>query len=68
MGFNKCHLTKKMVSSYYEKGGIEEVCKLLAGCDSFITEDCSFLLNFTTLDQIREAEPEIKSWLNQDEP
>lgn len=67
MGFNKCHLTKKSVKAFYNYGGIEEVCRMLTKYDAFTTEDCSFLLNFTTLDQIRKAEPEIKAWLYQDD-
>ena len=40
---------------------------MLTKYDAFITEDCSFLLNFTTLDQIEKAEPEIKIWLYENE-
>ena len=40
---------------------------MLTKYDAFITEDCSFLLNFTTLDQIEKAEPEIKTWLYENE-
>jgi hypothetical protein len=67
MGFNKCHLTKNSVKAFYDRGGIEEVCNMLTKYDAFTTEDCSFLLSFTTLDQIRKAEPEIKAWLIQDD-
>lgn len=67
MSFNKCHLSKRSVKAIFDKGGIEEVCNMLTKYDAFTTEDCSFLLNFTTLDQIRKAEPEIKAWLYQDD-
>lgn len=67
MGFNKCHLTKKSVKIYYERGGIHAVMDMLTKYDAFSTEDCSFLLDFTTLDQIEKAEPEIKDWLYNDE-
>lgn len=40
---------------------------MLTKYDAFSTEDCSFLLDFTTLDQIEKAEPEIKDWLYNDE-
>lgn len=66
MGFNKCHLTKRSVKAYYENGGIKAVMEMLTKYDAFTTEDCSFLLNFTTLDQIEKAEPEIKAWLYED--
>lgn len=67
MGFNKCHLTKRSVKIYYERGGIKEVMNMLTKYDAFSTEDCSFLLDFTTLAQIENAEPEIKAWLYEDE-
>ena len=67
MGFNKCYLTKKSVRAFYENGGIKSVMDMLTKYDAFITEDCSFLLNFTTLDQIEKAEPEIKTWLYKNE-
>ena len=66
MGFNKCHLTKASVKAFYENGGIKSVMNMLTKYDAFTTEDCSFLLNFTTLDQIEKAEPEIKAWLYED--
>jgi dihydroxyacid dehydratase/phosphogluconate dehydratase len=67
MGFNKCYLTKKSVKSFYERGGIKEVMNMLTKYDAYITEDCSYLLDFTTLDQIEKAEPEIKIWLYENE-
>jgi hypothetical protein len=67
MGFNKCHLTKSSVKVFYENGGIKSVMNMLTKYDAFTTEDCSFLLDFTTLDQIEKAEPEIKAWLYEDE-
>ena len=67
MGFNKCHLTKSSVKLFYERGGIHAVMDMLTKYDAFSTEDCSFLLDFTTLDQIEKAEPEIKAWLYENE-
>ena len=67
MGFNKFHLTKSSVKAFYENGGIKSVMNMLTKYDAFTTEDCSFLLDFTTLDQIEKAEPEIKAWLYEDE-
>ena len=67
MGFNKCYLTKKSVKATYEDGGIQAVMNMLTKYDSFMTEDCSFLLDFTTLDQIEKAELEITDWLYDNE-
>lgn len=67
MGFNKCHLTKRSVRATFDHGGIKAVMEMLTKYDAFTTEDCSFLLDFTTLDQIEKAESEIKAWLYEDE-
>lgn len=66
MGFNRCYLKKSVVKDLYEKGGINSITDLLVKYDSFNTEDCFFLLDFTTVDQIKKAESEIKIWLYSD--
>lgn len=66
MGFNRCYLKKSIVKSLYEKGGVDSIINLLIKYDSFSTEDCFFLLNFKTIDQLKKAESEIKTWLYSD--